>query len=293
MNKNVIFIILGALAVSILVAVIVQSSLKKEDGGASIDMVEVLVAKKRIGIGQRLKAEDTTWQNWPKDAIYTGTIERSKQKDEENLTVYDQTVRRSIEKGEPVSTLAVIKESQTHNFLSASLTKDMRAFSVPVSAANSVGGFVRPGDYVDVLVTYSPRFRGDSREYSSATVERYAAQTVLQSLKVLAVDQRAKDDSEDGDAVKPGKTVTLEVSRKGAEKLALAVEMGDISLALRKFGEQASIEDDIRGLTTDISIGDVYKFVKTIEKNANVNTGTVRLYNGRQVENVTVRKQQD
>ena len=290
MNKNVIFIIFGALVVSILVALVVQSSLKGEQGAASIDMEEILVAKKRVAIGQRLKEEDTEWQKWPKDALYKGTILRKKQKDEKKLSVYNQTVRRSIEKGEPVSSLAVIKESQTHNFLSASLKENMRAFSVPVSAASSVGGFVRPGDYVDVLVTYTPRFRGDSRDFSSGTVERYATQTVLQNLRVLAVDQRAKEEEGDGDKkIKPGKTVTLEVSQKGAEKLALAVEMGDLSLALRKFGENETTAS--KGLTTDISVGDVYKFVKKVEKNASVNTGSIRVYKGRGVENVTVRTQ--
>ena len=291
MNKNVIFIIFGALVVSILVALIVQSSLKKDDGAAAIDMAEILVAKKRIAVGQRLKAEDAEWQKWPKEAIYKGTIERSKQEDEEKLAVYDKIVRRSIEKGQPVSTHAIIKQSQAHNFLAASLGEDMRAFSVPVSAASSVGGFVRPGDRVDVLVTFRPRFSGATRDIAALAVERYATQTILQNVRVLAVDQRAKEAEDDSKKkIKPGKTVTLEVDRKGAEELALAVELGELSLALRKLGEK-EITPESKTLTTDKSVADIYKLVKSIESRSRVSTGTVRLYNGRQVENVIVRQQ--
>ena len=54
---------------------------------------------------------------------------------------------------------------------------------------------------------------------------------LLQSLKVLAVDQVADESSENPTVVK---AVTLEVSTKDAQKLTLAAGAGQLSLALRQ-----------------------------------------------------------
>ncbi len=92
-----------------------------------------------------------------------------------------------------------------------------RAVSVPINATTGISGFVFPGDSVDLLLTMELN-------------ERRATETVLSDIRVLAVDQRTND--QDG---KPeiGKTATLEVTPKEAEVIAVAMDMGRLSLALR------------------------------------------------------------
>jgi len=88
------------------------------------------------------------------------------------------------------------------------------------------GGFVLPGDHVDIVLTRTI-------EKGSATTE-----VVLQNTKVLAVDQSA-DDRANKAAV--AKSVTLEVDTVDAQKLWLASSVGSLSLLLRNAGETAEV----------------------------------------------------
>ncbi len=291
MNKNVIFIIVGAVLAAIIVSMAVRSAVKNpQDASSAVEVTEILVASNKISIGKEVKKEDVKWQKWPKDALFKGIIEKSKQKDVENLKIYGQKVRRTIEKGEPVTMGAVIKESAGRSFLAASLGEGMRAISIPVSAVSSAGGFIQPNDRVDVILTHSPKFKGDAKIYAETTVQRYASQTILSNIKVLAIDQKTKKNSND-DKVKPGKTATLEVDKKGAEILALAMKMGELSLSLRNLGdiEDNSNKNTRQNLTTDTEISDVIKAVINKQKKAAISTNVIRVYNGREAQDITVR----
>ena len=292
MNKNVVLIILGAVFASVIVALVVQSSMKKGGGDAapSVDMTSILVASKYVAIGRRLQKEDTEWKKWPKDAVFTGAIEKDPAKEEQDVAVFDQIVRRVIEKGEPITQNAILDESQSGSFVAASLLPNMRGYSIRVRAESSVGGLVRPGDFVDVLVTYAVRLRGGLQDAAEGTVIRDASQVVLESVRVLAVDQRTEEKADSDKTAKPGKTVTLEVTPEGAETLALASQMGDLSLALRKLGDTTPApKRKNTQLTTDAFISDVVQELQKKQQQQSVETGTIRIYNGRNVQDVTVR----
>jgi pilus assembly protein CpaB len=108
--------------------------------------------------------------------------------------------------------------------IAALLPAGMRAASVRINDVSGVSGFIQPNDSVDVLITRSLADRGNQ-----------VTDVLLQSVRVLAIGQDAK-----GAEGKPisAKTVTLLVDQVGAQKLALAQQVGDISLVLRKPGEQ-------------------------------------------------------
>jgi pilus assembly protein CpaB len=100
----------------------------------------------------------------------------------------------------------------------------MKAVTIRVNDVEGVGGFVLPGDRVDVVLTRQ-------LDKGSATTE-----VVLQDTRVLAVDQSA-----DERTAKPtvAKSVTLEVDTVDAQKVWLASSVGSLSLLLRKAGETA------------------------------------------------------
>jgi len=100
--------------------------------------------------------------------------------------------------------------------LAAVLEPDMRAVTVRVDDVIGVGGFVLPENRVDVVATFQ---QGNS----------YQAETILQDIRVLAVDQRSDPGSNEPLLVR---AVTLEVTPQGAEKIAAAEQRGRIQLTL-------------------------------------------------------------
>jgi pilus assembly protein CpaB len=113
--------------------------------------------------------------------------------------------------------------------ISAVLDPTKRAVAVRLSDVAGVGGFVLPGDVVDVLVTRTPMNpNGNSQQITDV---------LLQKVRVIAIDQDASD-STDKPAI--GKTATLEVAQVDAQKLALAQQVGQLSLALVNPASEAS-----------------------------------------------------
>ncbi len=108
--------------------------------------------------------------------------------------------------------------------IAALLPDGMRAASVRINDVSGVAGFVQPNDSVDVLITRTPP--GSSGQVTDV---------LLQNVRVIAIDQTAKN--ADG-SPKVGRSATLEVNPLDAQKLALAQEVGTLSLVLRKPGEQ-------------------------------------------------------
>jgi pilus assembly protein CpaB len=99
----------------------------------------------------------------------------------------------------------------------------MRAVTVAVSDASGVGGFVFPGDRVDLVLTQE--VTGDGRSLK-------ASETIVRDVRVLAVDQ-----SVEAKEAKVGRTVTLEATPKISEKIAVGATIGTLSLALRSLAD--------------------------------------------------------
>jgi len=110
--------------------------------------------------------------------------------------------------------------------IAALLTPGMRAATVRIDDVSGVAGFVQPNDSVDVLIT---------RTIQSAQQSNQVTDVLLQNVRVIAIDQEAKNS--DG-TPKLARTATFEVTPIDAQKLALAQQTGNLSLVLRKPGEQ-------------------------------------------------------
>jgi pilus assembly protein CpaB len=110
-----------------------------------------------------------------------------------------------------------------------------------VTVTTGISGFVFPGDQVDMLITYpipsATPAADSSKGSSSAQFEHKAAETVLHDVRVIAIDQRLETKA--GEAL-IAHTATLEVSPKQSEIIALASEMGKLSLSLRSLVPSAS-----------------------------------------------------
>jgi pilus assembly protein CpaB len=201
---------------------------------ASAPQKSVLVARGQIARGQILKPQDFSWQIWPeggidKNYIQTGT------RSADAFTGW--VARDPFAPGEPITEAKIVAPG-SRGFLAAALAPGMRAVSVPVTATSGISGFVFPGDEVDLLITH--RITGHG--------EHEAAETVLHNVRVIAVDQKL--DSKNGEAL-VAHTATLEVTPKQSEIIAVAVEMGKLSLSLRSLAAEPAA-----GLPADGAGGD-------------------------------------
>lgn len=140
---------------------------------------------------------------------------------------------RSIAKNEPI-VQGKISGFGYRATLSQVVAPDMRAVAIRISDVTGVGGFVLPGDRVDVIYTRDERQRG-------AGQARIAhSKLLIRDVRVLAVDQTA-DESTDGAVI--AKAATLEVSGEQAQKIALAARIGELDLALRPMVARGDVLD--------------------------------------------------
>lgn len=124
---------------------------------------------------------------------------------------------------EPILATKISGEGQGAS-IAALLPDGMRAAAVRLNDVSGVAGFVLPNDSVDVLITRQP---------IGATSQ--VTDVLLQNIRVIATDQAAQ--SADGKPI-VAKTATLEVNPIDAQKLALAQQIGQLSLVLRKPGDE-------------------------------------------------------
>jgi pilus assembly protein CpaB len=206
----------------------------------SINTVDILVAKMDIPLGQSVSANDMQWQVWPTQAASPSFIRRSDRPDAiEALT--GAIVRSPFVAGEPVRDAKLIKANGS-GYMAAVLDKGMRAVSTEISPETGAGGFILPNDRVDVILS-----RRDREAEKSGSTESQMSEMILVNIRVLAIDQTLGE--KDGQKVVIGKTVTLELTPRQAETLALSRQLGTLSLALRSLadaGETTMPTDDER-----------------------------------------------
>lgn len=179
---------------------------------------KIVVARTVLQFGQRLTRDKLQEIEWAAEEMPNGSfssIDLLVSNDEEQA----RFVVSSMEVGEPVFASKITEPGQRAK-LSTALTPGMKAISIRVNDVLGVAGFVLPGDRVDIMLT---RSRGNG-----AYVD-----VLLQGVKVLAIDQIADDRKDKPSVVR---TVTFEVSTEEAQKLALAANVGTLSLALRNIG---------------------------------------------------------
>lgn len=191
------------------------------------EFTQVLVAKTDLIPGSFMDDDKLEWQDWPEDAISDLMLEKG------NVDMDDFTgsvIRTRVPAGQPVLPSAMVRSGE-QGFLAAVLNPGMRAITVPLNTATGVGGFVFPGDRVDLLVTITLKPEGEA---SILKRKLHLTQTLLRDVRVIGKDQNAVQS--EGEA-KVAKSATLEVTPKQAEAVILANDIGDLSLSLRSLAD--------------------------------------------------------
>jgi pilus assembly protein CpaB len=186
--------------------------------------MKVLISAANMPVGHFIKAEDLIWQSWPDETVHESYIQQDSEIKIESLV--GAVATSLISAGDPILDNRLVKPGN-RGFMAAVLPVGMRAISVRITATSGNAGFVFPGDTVDILLTHEVNINSGNRK--SARV----SETVMRNVRVLAINQRT-DNLTHTPSV--GKTATLEVTPKDAEKILLIKKMGELTLVLRSLG---------------------------------------------------------
>ena len=193
---------------------------------------DVLVAAADITGGEVLSPDKMSWEPWPEQNLNERFITREA-RPQAVQELAGTFVNSAFVAGEPIreARLAAVNR----NLLSNKIETGMRAAAVKVTAESAVGGFVLPGDRVDVIHTMTIPGT-DGRPV------RNESRIIISNARVLAIDQTSAQTPE-GTVI--GKTATLELTPRDAELIMAAEASGLLSLALRSVSDHA-VETPIR-----------------------------------------------
>ena len=227
---------IAAIAAAFLVRNLVDATPSQAVQSTVVETVEVsetkvLVAARDLMIGDVVTVDDLEWADWPEDNVVEGYL--TEESSPEAIEEWAGTVVRiPMFELEPILTKKLVAKGDTGT-MAALVKPDMRAISVEISTESASGGFILPNDYVDVIMTYQMTFVGPD----GAPAEQTTSETILQNVRVLAIDQIHTKDSETEGPYQVGNTATLEVNNKEAELIALAERKGRLTLSLRPWSD--------------------------------------------------------
>ena len=249
----------------------------------AVDVTSIVVARQDIPVGKRITEEDIDRQPWPKHLVLEDFVQVGNE-----TGLIDMVARTPFKAREPLA-LSRLANPNDPGFLAAQLPKGMRATTISVDAISGVGGFIFPGDRVDVLIRHNVSIEEDYRDATDTQGQIVAegvppekpervrklplenaykipilmdptkrsnrpllpvTEVLILNAKVLAVGRQPAQYENSTEQPVPN-NVTLMVSEREAEKLRHA-EPGALSLSLR------ALEDgNDRGLPRPISDADM------------------------------------
>jgi len=221
MRLGTILMFLVAAVLGIAAALSIRAWLEGQSATAGVEAETLVVAATALRYGTELHEGNLREIAWPSNAIPQGGFKKRS----ELLQGEKRVVLSAIEANEPVLQQKITGPGQRAT-LSALIDSNMTAVTVRVNDVGGVGGFVLPGDYVDVFLTRTER-------------ERSYTDVLLQNVRVLGIDQIADDRT---DKPKVAKAVTLELTTEAAQKVVLAASVGSISLSLRGVGSVGRLD---------------------------------------------------
>jgi pilus assembly protein CpaB len=237
--------------------------------------VGYFVAARPLPRGTLTREEDFTVRSAPPEGIPAGAILETP---DSKVGLPGSLVRKFVDAGSPI-TLQDILRSRDRGFLASVLAPDSRAISIKVDEESGVSGLIRPGDYVDVVLT---------QVFEKADPARRAlSETVLRNVRVIAIDQEI---AQGGRAIsaavgKLTQAVSLELTPEQVKKVTVAKQLGMLSLAIRSALDQWEKADAGATSSCDVS-------PELARQNAVAGqTTAVVVHTGGEVKQYSVRKQ--
>ncbi|MEE3878926.1 Flp pilus assembly protein CpaB [Vibrio sp. YYF0003] len=253
--KKLIFVLLGgATLVAMLVVAWLSTTPTQPDKPVEVALEEkavvprILVAKYGIQAGALLRAEDFRWAPMPSDSntqlndvFLEGFIKPD--------VLKGSLLTRRLAANQPLAVSDIIRPEQ-NQYMSAMLSPGMRAVTLEMSLAGMNYDLLRPGNYVDVVLTSENEH---TSEKGFGEITKRATSVILENTRLLAINNTLTDivsgpkhQNESDMSMAGGDTlpITFEVTPEGAQRLLLAKTLGDLSLILRGY------QQDEQSMTT-------------------------------------------
>ena len=195
-------------------ALLVRSALL--GNGAKATQTAV-VAARDLKAGEKLMPDMVREVQFPAEFLPKGAYTSS---DQIFAGDADRMLTAAISQNEPILAQRLLDSSDS---MVGRMNPGMHGVTIKVNETSSVGGFVQPGDHVDVLLTQTEHGEANSSH-------RPYTKTLIKNIRVLAADQQTQRKTD----AAPPKTVTLEVTEDDAKKLTLGGAIGQLSLTLNR-----------------------------------------------------------
>jgi pilus assembly protein CpaB len=264
MGRARIFIVLaiaavGALSLALIVGMMTKHKTQPPQSLAVLApqqaMARVLVARHDLAVGTRLSAGDMSWQDWPASAVNAAFITDGAGAHAPPISVASQAnqtiraaatvitggdgpmqqlsgsiVRSEILANEPIENSKLVRGGEG-GYMAVVLRPGMRAVSVSVQPNSAAGGFILPGDRVDVVQAHP------ADAASNGGRAGFVAEVLVRNVRVLAIDQTSQA-PKNGQQSQVGAVATLEVAAADVGLIAKAKMQGDgVILALRPYSD--------------------------------------------------------
>ena len=197
-----------------------------------VELAAVRVASRAFQVGTLLDGSNAPFQPWD-GKVTDDMIARDVAADQD---VTGAVIIAAVAAGSPILRSKLLMPGQ-EGFLAAVLHPGMRAISIAVDAVSGNAGHIFPGDRVDVILTQDL-----ARLMDGAAGQRLASETILQDVRVIAVDQNLNENLKQRDTEKVARTITLEVDQADAQRITLASGLGKLSLSLRGLLKTAGVD---------------------------------------------------
>jgi pilus assembly protein CpaB len=219
MKRRLIFFLITAL-IAILIVILINSALKTKQ--ATIEalqhgQLEIVVAARGLSPGNTVDASSIKLAAWPRDNLPPGAISDFNQ-------AQGHILRQAVIENQPIVQDMLLERGKSGGVLPFLIPNGMRAMSIPVTPVSDMAGMILPHTRVDVLVTSNEG--GGSNERT---------RIALQNVEVVAV-QNTLDSN--GNEPQRAEVVTLLVTPGDAERLAAAIRLGTLQLAMRSYADQ-------------------------------------------------------
>lgn len=209
-NKRAFTMIALSLSMGVAAAWMAGKWIQRAGDAQEVAMGDVVAASIAIPFGTKVEARHLKTLQMPAEFVPPGSFASLDE-------VLERVSTQPIVAGE-ILMRERFTEFESGSTLAALVSEKMRAVTVRVDDVIGVGGFLLPGNRVDVLAARREANR------------RATSETIVRDVKVLAVDQTAATEKNEPVIVR---AVTLEVNPAQAEVLVRAKEEGSIQLALR------------------------------------------------------------
>jgi pilus assembly protein CpaB len=197
--------------------------------GQGAPKIRVLIARAEVEPGVKLNADLVGFRELPQDAVPEGAVTQEEQYTDRALKV----------RAFPGQVIQVAQLGEKGQFgTSLDIPSGMRLASIPASDTMTHSGIMKPGDRVDVVLTYKQNKRTKA---GAETVT--LTKTILEYIQVYAIGNQRMGNEENevkGNA-KEAKNVSLIVTPIQAEIVQLAKNKGELHLTLRSVLDKALV----------------------------------------------------